>query len=1421
MTPRFFIDRPIFATVLSVLITLAGSLAIFKLPISQYPQVVPPTIQIDCNYPGANARIVADTVALPIEQQVNGVEDMLYMASQCTSDGSYTLTVTFEIGTDLNMSQIRVLNRVALAYPQLPDVVTATGVTTRKRSAEILMTLALSSPGNRYDQLYLSNYAVIRLREELSRLPGVSDVLIFGQRDYSMRVWVDPDKLATRNLSAGDVVSAIQQQNKPLVAGQLGQPPTGDGQPFQIPLTGIGRLMTVEEYEQVIVKVGPNGQKVLVKDVARVDLGAKAEDVSNTFDNKPTVGLAVFLLADANALEAHDRIVAKMDEMAKDFPAGIIYEIGYDTTPFIRESIHEVFNSLWESIALVALVVLVFLQSWRAAIIPLAAVPVAIVGTFAAMAMLGYTINNLTLFGLVLAVGIVVDDAIVVVEAVQHQLEKGFAPREATIRAMEDVAGPVMAVGVVLSAVFIPCAFLSGIVGQFFRQFAVTIAVSTMISTFNSLTLSPALCAILLKRTGQGSGQRPFPKLVCPLIGAALGYALYIYFFGALKTLLIAPAWCAETLALLCSWINEEINPNYSWITLVVSLGVTGLAGWLLARLPSLSRTTRLVWLGAVLGLGLLTWAESAPALLNVAHSFRGAAKLIPELSDHVQEWKAKLGSESVWIAPALLMVMSALVGGFLVNPFLERFFDWFNGVFARGGKYYVRMVSSTLRLPFLILSVYGLFVLLGAIGYGYLPTGFIPQQDKGYLIASVQLPDAAATDRTRDKIEQITKTILDYQVLVDARRGEEGAEEVTERLRRDGKPARPEDKKDVVEPGQWVRRIHPVRHANCVAGNSFVLSAYGSNFGSMFIILDDFANRQDARLYADEVRTKLSAELDMAIPEASVAIFGAPAVSGLGRAGGFRFMIEDRGDVGPEALREQTDNFIAKSRQLSQVTGLFTVYKTNSPQIFVDIDRVACLSKGVAIADVNTALQACMGAQYVNDFNRFGRTWQVNVQADHTFRDELEDIVKLKVRNTSGTMVPLAAVVKVKETFSPLVISRYNMYSAAAVNGNVTPGVSTGDARIALDQLADRELPTTMSAEWTELSFIEQLAGKSELRIFGIFKFRGDTTVLVFGLSVAFVFLVLAALYESFAFPLAVILVVPVCVVCSLAAVWITDPGTAQETLKKWNENSMIPGWFKPERFELSAEDLASLKRVPPPVLAKLAPLLNRQLTREEFQKELSTLLSAEEKPPFQDLIVKQALKPSPWAAAVANWIDIHPIRNANRLVAEAGVRKGDVNIFTQVGFVVLIGLACKNAILIVEFARVSRNKGADVRSAVLEACKLRFRPILMTSVAFILGVVPLVVATGAGSEMRQALGVAVIGGMTGVTLFGIFLTPIFFTLVDRLSSTSLFKNKYLLAVNQATLSVLSFRFVRPLAGVVFSAGTGLRKMTKRRFGA
>ena len=1211
MTPRFFIDRPIFATVLSVLITLAGGLAVFTLPVAQYPQVTPPTIQIDCNYPGAGSEVVSETIAAPIEQQVNGVEDMLYMSSQCTSDGSYTLTVTFKIGTDLNMAQVRVLNRVSLAYPQLPDVVRATGVTTRKRSPELLMTVSLNSPpepgfpNGRYNQLYLSNYAVLRLKDELQRLPGISDVTIFGQRDYAMRIWVDPEKLSARGLTGADVVRALREQNVPIAAGQVGQPPTAAGQPYQVTISAVGRLTTVEEFEKVVVKVGGHGQVVKIRDVARVELGAKLQDVSNTFDNKATTGLGIFVLPDANSLEVADALKAKMAEASKDFPVGMRYEIGYDTTPFIRESIGEVYKSLQASIMLVGIVVLVFLQTWRAAIIPLAAVPVAIVGTFAAMAAAGFTLNNLTLFGLVLAVGIVVDDAIVVVEAVQHQLEKGLLPREATIRAMDEVSGPVVAVGLVLSSVFIPCAFLlEGITGQFFRQFALTIAVSTAISTFNSLTLSPALCALMLRPTRLDTDRRPFPRGVFVVGGAAAG------------------------------------------------------------------------------------------AMLAAGYRFLSVGVTVPAA------WAEPFGKSASWAVPAVggaVGALAGLVAAPVVNRVLAVFFRGFNWGFARSGRGYVRTVGFLLRVPAVALAVYAGLVVAGVSGYRTLPTGFIPQQDKGYMIASIQLPDAASAERTREVIRKVTSIAL-------------------------GTPG--------------------VHHCNAIAGNSFVLSAYGSNFGSMFIILDPFDQRRTKELYADQVAAELRKRFAAEVPEAQVNVFGAPAVSGLGRAGGFRVMIEDLTDVGPLTLQRETDNFIRKANEYPQVVGLFTVYKARAPQVYLEIDRAACQTRGVELADVYGTLQSTMGSRYVNDFNRFGRTWQVSVQSEQQFRNDVADIARLKVRNRHGDMVPLAAVVRVKEQSGPQVITRYNTHPAAAVNGNVAQGTSTGDAIALLEKLADDELPRgRMAAEWSELMYIEKSA-------------KG-TGAYVFGISVAFVFLVLAALYESWAFPLAVILVVPVCVACSLAAVWVTDPGSAA----------------------VSAADLLKAVGAAPD---------------SSFGR---------------------------WLVDTGRWVDANPVRRTNALVSAAGVRKQDVNIFTQVGFVVLVGLACKNAILIVEFANMARDRGADTRTAVLDACQLRFRPILMTSFAFILGVVPLAVATGAGSEMRQALGVAVIGGMVGVTMFGVFLTPVFFALVDRVTNSRLAQNRYVQIVSRVTLYLLTFAFFGPLLGLLMAAvGTGVRKIRVRR---
>ena len=1168
MIPRFFIDRPIFATVLSVLVTLAGALAVTKLPISQYPQVTPPTIQIDCNYPGASALVVSETLAAPIEQQVNGVEDMMYMTSQSTSEGSYTLTITFEPGTDLNMAQVRVQNRVNLALPQLPEVVRATGITTRKRSPELLLTIGITSPPEppafptgRYDQLYLSNYAVLKMKEELQRLPGISDVTIFGQRDYSMRLWLDPEKLAVRNLTPADVVAAVRQQNLPFAAGQIGQPPSGGDQPYQFTLSALGRLVEVDEFERMVVKRGAQGQLVRVKDVGRVELGAKAQDVSNRFDTKPTVGLAIFILPEANALETADAVKHAVEEMSRDFPPGITYEVGYDTSPFIKESVNEVFKSLRDAIVLVAVVVLLFLQTWRAAIIPLAAVPVAIIGTFAAMMLAGFTINNLTLFGLVLAVGIVVDDAIVVVEAVQHQLEQGLAPREATIRAMNDVAGPIVAVGVVLCAVFVPCAFLPGIVGAFFRQFALTIAVSTFISTFNSLTLSPALCALLLKA--------PSP-------------------------------------------------------------------------------------------------ADYKPGLV-------------------------------------------ARIAGYLLLPFalVGRAFAW---CFDRVGRVYVKSVSLALRVPLLVLVGYFGIVGAGVAGVQTLPTGFIPQQDKGYMIASIQLPDSASAERTQELVIKASRIALETEIAVPAQEGEEGAR--AERYM--------EGEEEKV---RWWRDVKPIAHVNAISGNSFVLSAYGSNYGSMFIILKEFKDRRSKALGADMVAAELRKRFAQYCPEASLLVFGAPPVSGLGRAGGFRMMIEDRGSVGPAMLQGQTDAFIERANQQKQVVGLFTAFKTNAPQLVLRVNPNACLERKVEVGDVYATLQGSMGSRYANDFNRFGRTWQVSVQADDRFRNQVSDIQRIKVRNKLGDMVPLGALLDVKETGGPQVITRYNMYPAAAVNGNVAPGTSTGDGLALLEELANRQLPDRMSFEWTELAFME--------------KQSRNTGPLVFGLSVAFVFLILAALYESWAFPLAVILVVPVCVACSLGAVWITDPSSFEFSLARWVADPDVPDW----------------------------------------------------------------LKPGAWATGAARFTDNEVLARASRNVLSAGIGRQDVNIFTQVGFVVLVGLACKNAILIVEFAKLARDRGEDLNTAILDACKLRFRPIMMTSIAFMLGVLPLAIARGAGAEMRQALGVAVLGGMLGVTVFGVILTPVFFALVDRATKGSIGRSRWAHAIHRASMYVLRFKFLAPLA--------------------
>ncbi len=1121
MISRFFIDRPIFAAVLSIVITLGGLAAVFTLPVAQYPEITPPTVQVSCTYPGASAQVVADTVAAPIEQQVNGVENMLYMSSQCTNDGAYNLTVTFKLGTNLDMAQVLVQNRVSLALPTLPDVVKQTGVTTKKKSPNIMLVVNLFSPDQSYDQLLLSNYATINIKDELARIEGVGDVTYLGQQDYSMRAWLDPEKLASRNLTAGDVAAALREQNVQVAAGQIGQPPVPRGQDFQYTMSTLGRLADPEQFAQIVIKVGDDGQVTRLKDVVRndytndkgvhlrgVELGAKNQDQSCTLDGKPSVGLAIFQLPGSNALKTAENIEKKMEALKHRFPKEgevykVDYKIAYNTTPFIEESIKEVFKALRDAIVLVAIVVLLFLQNWRSTIIPLIAVPVAIVGTFAVMAMIGFSLNNLTLFGLVLAIGIVVDDAIVVVEAVEHNIEHGLAPREATIKAMEQVSGPVVAISLVLCSVFVPCAFITGITGQFFKQFAITIAVSTLISAFNSLTLSPALCALLLKPREHGKQAEALPKLGIVVVAA------------------LALAWIVQP---------RIQDPLTTWVT---------------QAFPSLN----------------------TPAMTSAVE----------------------------WVVTIALIGLGAGLGWWVsggINRGLAWVFQAFNWGFKVSTNAYTKLVGGLLRVSVVVLLVYvGLLVLTGW-SFTKVPVGFIPMQDKGYLLVNVQLPDSASVERTRAVMERVE---------------------------------------------QIAKETKGVKHTLGISGQSFLLNANGSNFGSMYVILDDFHHRHGPEETADGVAAELRKQYAEQIQEAAVAVFGAPPVDGLGSAGGFKLMVEDRtGSAGLDSLQAETDNLVAEGNKDPKLVGLFTQFRANTPQLYVDVDRTKCKSMKVSLKDVFDTLQIYLGSLYVNDFNQFGRTWQVNIQADAPFRMRPEDVKRLQVRNANGEMVPLGAVANVEEVSGPVMVVRYNMYTAASINGATKPGVSSGQAIAIMDRISKQQLPDTMGTEWTEITLLQILAG--------------NTAILVFGASVILVFLLLSAQYESWGMPFAVILVVPMCLLSSLIGV----------------------------------------------AMAKM-----------------------------------------------------------------------DMNIFTQIGFVVLVGLASKNAILIVEFAKAETEAGKDRFAATLKACELRLRPIMMTSFAFILGVVPLALAVGAGAEMRRTLGTAVFAGMLGVTLFGIFLTPVFFYVI------------------------------------------------------
>ncbi|WP_419736160.1 efflux RND transporter permease subunit [Pseudomonas sp. COR18] len=1035
---QFFISRPIFAAVLSLLILIAGAISLFQLPISEYPEVVPPTVVVRANFPGANPKVIGETVAAPLEQAITGVENMLYMSSQSTADGKLTLTITFALGTDLDNAQVQVQNRVTRTEPKLPAEVTRIGITVDKASPDLTMVVHLTSPDQRYDMLYLSNYALLNIKDELARLGGVGDVQLFGMGDYSLRVWLDPNKTASRNLTATDVVNAIREQNRQVAAGQLGAPPAPNATSFQMSINAQGRLVTEEEFENIVIRAGDDGEITRLKDIARVELGSSQYALRSLLNNQPAVAIPIFQRPGSNAIEISNEVRAKMEELKKDFPQGMDYSIVYDPTIFVRGSIEAVIHTLFEALVLVVLVVILFLQTWRASIIPLVAVPVSLIGTFAVMHVFGFSFNALSLFGLVLAIGIVVDDAIVVVENVERNIGLGLSPVEATKRAMREVTGPIIATALVLCAVFVPAAFISGLTGQFYKQFALTIAISTVISAFNSLTLSPALAAVLLK-------DHHAPK----------------------------------------------------------------------------DRFSRF---------------------------------------------------------------LDALLGGWLFRPF-NRFFD-------RASHGYVGAVARVIRVSGVALVLYAGLIVLTWLGFSTTPTGFVPGQDKQYLVAFAQLPDAASLDRTEDVIKRMSDLALKQP-------GVESA---------------------VAFPGLSI--------------NGFTNSP---NAGIVFVTLKPFDERKDPSESAGAIAGALNGKY-AGIQEAYMAIFPPPPVQGLGTIGGFRLQIEDRGNLGYDELYKETMNIIAKSHSVPELANLFTSYTVNVPQVDAAIDREKAKTHGVAVSDIFDTLQIYLGSLYANDFNRFGRTYQVNVQAEQQFRLESDQIGQLKVRNNKGEMIPLATFIKVSDTSGPDRVMHYNGFITAEINGAAAPGYSSGQAQAAIEKLLQEELPNGMTYEWTDLTYQQILSG--------------NTALLVFPLCVLLAFLVLAALYESWSLPLAVILIVPM------------------------------------------------------------------------------TLLSA---------------------------------------IAGVILSGGDNNIFTQIGLIVLVGLACKNAILIVEFAKDKQEEGLDPLSAVLEACRLRLRPILMTSVAFIMGVVPLVFSSGAGAEMRHAMGVAVFSGMLGVTFFGLLLTPVFYVLIRR----------------------------------------------------
>jgi len=1028
MFSRFFIQRPIFATVIAIVTVIAGLVAVAVLPIEQYPPITPPTVEVSTVYPGGNAAVVAETVAAPIEQEVNGVEGMIYMSSTSASDGSYKLTVTFNIGTNLDMAQVLVQNRVAVAEPKLPEEVKRQGITTKKKSTNIILMVTLTSPDGRYDSLYLSNFATLRIKDQLSRIYGVGDVMIFGSSNYSMRIWLDPEKLKSRNLTTQDVVNAIREQNVQVAAGQIGQPPAPAGQNFQYTITTLGRLTTVPQFEDIIIKTAKGGRITRVKDVAKVELGGQVYDQYSQLNGKPAASIAIYQLPGSNALQVADQIRATVAELSKSFPEGLQYEIPFDTTKFVKASIDEVYKTLFEAVLLVFLVIFVFLQDWRATLIPAVTIPVSLIGTFAVMLAMGYSINMQSLFGLILAIGVVVDDAIVVVENTTRHVEAGLHRKEAAIKAMEEVTGPVIATTVVLLAVFVPTAFLPGITGQLYRQFALTISTATVFSSINALTLSPALCGLLL---------RP------------------------------------------------------------------------------------------------------APEKRNVL-------------------------------------------------------FRAFNYVFNHGENIYRGIIAFLVRRTAIMMILFLGIIFLTGWGFGSLPTGFIPTEDQGYMIVAVQLPDAASQERTGEVVEKINQILNKTEGVAN-----------------------------------WVS----------IAGFSMLDSTVASNAATVFVIFKDWADRNDPSLTQEAILTRLRRQF-WGIEEGLVYAFLPPAINGLGVAGGFQMQVQDRAGAGIAQLQPVVQEMLQAAGGQSALTAINTTFRADVPQLFLDIDRVKAKTLGIPLENVFNTLQTYLGSAYVNDFNIFGRTFQVKVQAENRFRVTPASIKRLDVRDMDGNMVPVGTLVKIEETLGPQIIGRYNLYPSAAINGEATPGYSSGEALNIMEEMAGSVLPPSMGFEWTGMSYQERQVGNQALYIFA--------------LAVLLVFLVLSAQYESWSSPLAVIMVVPLSLLGTVVA------------------------------------------------------------------------------------------------------------------VAARGMEN---NVYTQLGIVLIIALASKNAILIVEFAREQRAQGKSILDAAVDAAHLRFRAILMTAFSSILGFLPLGFAMGAGSAAQRALGTAVIGGMIAATLFAVLFVPTFFVMFQRLS--------------------------------------------------